>query len=58
MAEVMEGAKHNHEHEIPWGKINGGLTTGIIGTSLAGLMALGALLNRRKRKYPYNTLRG
>ena len=43
MAEVMEGAKHMHEHEIPWGKINGGLTTGIIGTSLAGLLTLGAL---------------
>lgn len=40
MAEVMEGAKH-HEKEIPWGKINGGLTTGIIGTSLAGLLTLG-----------------
>lgn len=43
MAEVMEGAKHNHENEIPWGKINGGLTTGIIGTSLAGLLTLGAM---------------
>jgi hypothetical protein len=45
MAEVMEGAKHAHEHnqEIPWGKINGGLTTGIIGTSLSGLLALGAM---------------
>ena len=41
----MEGAKHAHEHnqEIPWGKINGGLTTGIIGTSLSGLLALGAM---------------
>ena len=41
----MEGAKHAHEHnqEIPWGRINGGLTTGIIGTSLAGLLTLGAM---------------
>jgi hypothetical protein len=43
MAEVVEGAKHAHEQEIPWGKINGGLTTGIIGTSLAGLLTLGAM---------------
>lgn len=41
MAEVMEGAKHAHGNEIPWGKINGALTTGIIGTSLSGLLALG-----------------
>ena len=33
MAEVMET-------HVPMGKINGGLTTGIIGTSLAGLLAL------------------
>lgn len=39
MAEVMENARHC-EKEIPWGKINGGLTTGIIGTSLAGLLTL------------------
>ena len=44
MAEVMENAKHC-EKEIPWGKINGGLTTGIIGTSLAGLLTLGAMNN-------------
>ena len=37
MAEVMEQHKEQH---IPMGKINGGLTTGIIGTSLAGLLAL------------------
>jgi hypothetical protein len=44
MAEVMEGAKHHeHNQEIPWGKINGGLTTGIIGTSLSGLLTLGAM---------------
>lgn len=42
MAEVMEGVKHTHE--IPSnGKVNAALTTGIIGTSLSGLMALGAL---------------
>ena len=36
MAEVMEGTK------IPSnGKVNAALTTGIIGTSLSGLMALG-----------------
>lgn len=40
MAEVMEGVKH----EVPSkGKVNGALTTGIIGTSLSGLLALGAL---------------
>jgi hypothetical protein len=37
----MEGAKmHN---EISKGKVNGALTTGIIGTSLSGLLALGAM---------------
>lgn len=42
MAEVVEGVKH--AHEIPsMGKANAALTTGIIGTSLSGLMALGAL---------------
>lgn len=42
MAEIMEGVKHTHE--IPSnGKVNAALTTGIIGTSLSGLMALGAL---------------
>ena len=42
MAEVVEGAKTMHE--IPSkGKVNAALTTGIIGTSLSGLMALGAL---------------
>lgn len=40
MAEVMEGVKH----EVPSkGKVNGALTTGIIGTSLSGLLTLGAL---------------
>lgn len=37
MAEVIE----NTSSKIPMGKINGALTTGIIGTSLSGLMALG-----------------
>lgn len=42
MADVMEGAKH--AHEIPsMGKANAALTTGIIGTSLSGLLTLGAL---------------
>lgn len=41
MAEVMEGTKHTH---VPSeGKVNAALTTGIIGTSLSGLMALGGL---------------
>lgn len=45
MAEVMEGVKHTHDcKEIPsMGKANAALTTGIIGTSLSGIMALGAL---------------
>ena len=39
MAEIIDnGMQHQ---EIPNGKINAALTTGIIGTSLAGLMALG-----------------
>ena len=42
MAEVIDNG-HVMKQEIPNGKINAGLTTGIIGTSLAGLMALGAL---------------
>lgn len=43
MAEVIEnGNMHNH---VPMGKINGALATGIIGTSLGGLLALGALGN-------------
>ena len=36
MAEVMET-------HVPTGKINGALTTGIIGTSLAGLLAAGGM---------------
>lgn len=39
MAEVMEGTKCAPSHA----KVNGALTTGIIGTSLAGLLTLGAL---------------
>ena len=38
MAEVME----KHEHIPSNAKVNGALTTGIIGTSLAGLLTLGA----------------
>ena len=43
MAEVMEGMKC--EHTPSNAKVNGALTTGIIGTSLAGLLTLGALGN-------------
>lgn len=43
MADVVEGGKM-HEHPSK-GKVNAALTTGIIGTSLSGLMALGALTN-------------
>ena len=39
MAEVMEGTKHIPSNA----KVNGALTTGIIGTSISGLLALGAL---------------
>ena len=40
MAEVMEGVKN----EVPSkGKVTAALTTGIIGTALSGIMALGAL---------------
>lgn len=39
MAEVMEGTKCAPSHA----KVNGALTTGIIGTSLAGLLTLGAM---------------
>ena len=38
MAEVMENTCH-HEHYASNAKANAGLTTGIIGTSLAGLLA-------------------
>jgi hypothetical protein len=40
MAEVIEGVRN----EVPSkGKVNAALTTGIIGTALSGIMALGAL---------------
>ena len=43
MAEVMEGTcKHEYASKA---KANAGLTTGIIGTSLAGLLTLGAMSN-------------
>ena len=43
MAEVMEGTcKHEYASKS---KANAGLTTGIIGTSLAGLLTLGAMSN-------------
>ena len=43
MAEVMEGTcKHEYASKA---KANAGLTTGIIGTSLAGLLTLGAMGN-------------
>lgn len=42
MAEVMENNTCHHKYASN-SKANAGLTTGIIGTSLAGLLALGAL---------------
>ena len=44
MAEVMENTCM-HDKYATKAKANAGLTTGIIGTSLAGLMALGAIGN-------------
>lgn len=44
MAEVMDKMENMHHEEIPSNaKVNAALTTGIIGTSLSGLLALGAL---------------
>lgn len=43
MADVVEGARHMHEEIPSKGKVNAALTTGIIGTSLSGLLTLGAL---------------
>lgn len=45
MAEIIENGTHEvHHKEIPsMAKTNAALTTGIIGTSLGGLLALGAL---------------
>jgi hypothetical protein len=56
MAEVMEGACTHKEYATK-GKANAGLTLGIIGTSLAGLMALGGgtvgnLLGGNKQECP------
>lgn len=42
MAEVMENTCH-HDKYATKAKANAGLTTGIIGTSLAGLLTLGAM---------------
>lgn len=42
MADVMENTCH-HDKYATKAKANAGLTTGIIGTSLAGLLALGAI---------------
>jgi hypothetical protein len=41
MAEVIDNGMHTHEKFASNAKGNAGLTLGIIGTSLAGLMALG-----------------
>lgn len=44
MAEVTETNGMNHDEKIPSNnKVNAALTTGIIGTSLSGLLALGTL---------------
>lgn len=43
MAEVMENTNACHHKYASNAKANAGLTTGIIGTSLAGLLALGAI---------------
>ena len=40
MAEVMNNEMHNQKHYASNAKANAGLTTGIIGTSLAGILAL------------------
>jgi hypothetical protein len=47
MAEVMNNEMHSgHEHYASNAKANAGLTTGIIGTSLAGILAMkGGLFN-------------
>jgi hypothetical protein len=45
MAEVIDNGMHNHQHYASNAKGNAGLTLGIIGTSLAGLMALGGMSN-------------
>ena len=43
MADVVEGARHMHEEIPSKGKVNAALTTGIIGTSLSGLLTLGEI---------------
>ena len=43
MADVVESVKTTHQHIPSNAKVNGALTTGIIGTSLSGLLTLGAL---------------
>lgn len=40
MAEVMNNGMHEHENFASNAKANAGLTTGIIGTSLAGILAM------------------
>lgn len=45
MAEVIETGMHTHEKYASNAKANAALTTGIIGTSIAGLMALGGIGN-------------
>lgn len=45
MAEVIDNGMHTHEKFASNAKGNAGLTLGIIGTSLAGLMALGGMSN-------------
>jgi hypothetical protein len=46
MAEVIESTMHGHDHAYASNaKGNAGLTLGIIGTSLGGLLALGAMGN-------------
>ena len=45
MAEVIDNGMHNHQNYASNAKGNAGLTLGIIGTSLAGLMALGGMSN-------------
>lgn len=43
MADVVESAHMQHQNIPSNAKVNGALTTGIIGTSLSGLLALSAL---------------
>lgn len=43
MADVVENTNMHHHNTPSNAKVNGALTTGIIGTSLSGLLTLGAL---------------